>query len=286
MKLSKYKDILICPECQSNVTIDNSVITCENGHTFNIINDVPVLLDEDSISFFKKDVDDAPSDMKRKYKKSVLSSCVVILKKFIGSTLHMPIIPEVKTAMTEKDWRLNIGSGVQANSDKQVNLEIDIFPNVDIVGSATNLPFKDNSFEFIMNTAVLEHVPDPQKMVSEIYRVLKPGGTVYTEVPFMQKFHAYPNDFQRYTKMGLEVLFKDFEVVDSGVCVGPSSALTAAVADWAELWSFSENRVINDLLRLFPLIALAPLKYLDIFLVKYNKRAHEYASGNFIYCKK
>jgi SAM-dependent methyltransferase len=37
--------------------------------------------------------------------------------------------------------------------------------------------------------AVLEHALDPPVVVAEIYRVLKPGGLVYADTPFMQRVH-------------------------------------------------------------------------------------------------
>lgn len=45
-----------------------------------------------------------------------------------------------------------------------------------IVADAQHLPFEDNSFDMICSMGVLHHVPDTEKAVSEIYRVLKPGG--------------------------------------------------------------------------------------------------------------
>ena len=42
--------------------------------------------------------------------------------------------------------------------------------------NAENLPFKDNSFDVVYSSGVIHHVPDMEKAVSEIHRVLKPGG--------------------------------------------------------------------------------------------------------------
>ena len=136
------------------------------------------------------------------------------------------------------------------------------------------------------NHAVLEHVREPTKMIAEMYRVLAPGGVCYTEVPFIQHFHAYPNDFQRYTVEGLKQAFAAFEPLETGVCVGPGSALTALAGDYAELWTFSENRSLNDLARLVPLLLLWPLKFVDGFLVRRSPRAHEIASGVYLLARK
>lgn len=53
---------------------------------------------------------------------------------------------------------------------KTFNLKADIQ-----VGNAENLPFEDNSFDFVSSSGVLHHTPDMQKSIDEVYRVLKPG---------------------------------------------------------------------------------------------------------------
>lgn len=90
-------------------------------------------------------------------------------------------------------------------------------PNVDIVGDALKPPFKDGEFDTIISTQVLEHVEKPWVMVSEIARILKPGGICIMTAPFMVPYHADPYDFFRYTKQGLASLFKNegFEIVES-----------------------------------------------------------------------
>ena len=52
-----------------------------------------------------------------------------------------------------------------------------------IVQSAESLPFATDTFDFIICNQVYEHVNDPEKMMSEIYRVLKPGGYCYFAGP-------------------------------------------------------------------------------------------------------
>ena len=49
--------------------------------------------------------------------------------------------------------------------------------------SAENLPFEDNSFDMVYSSHVLEHIPNPEKALQEIYRVLKPGGINFCVVP-------------------------------------------------------------------------------------------------------
>ena len=225
--------------------------------------------------------------MQSEFKSGLVEKCLKAVKKCIGSTLHLPISRRVGGIWShfDQEIRLVVGSGTTSSAANQVNLDIDRFKNVDVVASALNIPFEDNTFKLIFNTAVLEHVRDPIRVVDEMYRVLKPGGYIYTEVPFIAHFHAYPNDFQRYTVEGLKVLYKKYDIVETGVCVGPGSAFTAIAADWFELFSFSHNRFVNGLFRLIPLVLLWPLKYADYVLIK-SDRAHEVAMGLYILCSK
>lgn len=58
-----------------------------------------------------------------------------------------------------------------------------------VVASAEDLPFEDNSFDVVIMDAVLEHIPDVGKAISEVGRILKPGGVFIGYVAFMECFH-------------------------------------------------------------------------------------------------
>jgi SAM-dependent methyltransferase len=75
--------------------------------------------------------------------------------------------------------------------------------NIDIYSPLHQIPVQSNFFDAILCIAVLEHVENPEEVVPELYRVLKPGGHLILEVPFLQPEHKVPTDFQRYTKDGL-----------------------------------------------------------------------------------
>ncbi len=58
-----------------------------------------------------------------------------------------------------------------------------ISPLADVKADICNLPFEDNSYDFILCNHVLEHIPDDTKAMQEIYRILKPGGTAILQIP-------------------------------------------------------------------------------------------------------
>ncbi len=56
-------------------------------------------------------------------------------------------------------------------------------PLADVKADICNLPFEDNTYQFILCNHVLEHIPDDTKAIQEIYRILKPGGTAILQIP-------------------------------------------------------------------------------------------------------
>lgn len=98
------------------------------------------------------------------------------------------------------------GSGADAlygdNSVELIGTDIYASTNTAIVADGHKLPFIDSSFDGVWIQAVLEHVLDPPVVVGEIYRVLRPGGMVYADTPFMQQVHEGAYDFTRYTLSG------------------------------------------------------------------------------------
>ncbi len=87
----------------------------------------------------------------------------------------------------------------------------------DIVGDIHHMPFEDGSEEAIVCIAVLEHVEDPIRAVSEMHRVLRTGGTCFVYVPFLFYYHAevgYYKDYWRFSHDALQLLFKNFSTVE------------------------------------------------------------------------
>jgi len=96
---------------------------------------------------------------------------------------------------------------------RRISMDIRRFPGVGILGDAGNLPFRDSCLSGVLCTELLEHVLRPDRVVSEIHRVLRPGGVLVVTVPFLYPFHRDPVDFHRFTEDGLRALLHDFDVL-------------------------------------------------------------------------
>ena len=86
---------------------------------------------------------------------------------------------------------------------------------LDYVCDLTQIPVADERYDRVLFTQVLEHMPDPGTVVTELHRVLKPGGRLFCSAPLFYNEHQVPYDFFRYTRFGLRKLFQDagFEIV-------------------------------------------------------------------------
>jgi len=69
---------------------------------------------------------------------------------------------------------------------------------------------KDKAIGTALCVSLLEHVRLPWRASRELHRVLKPGGLIIVTVPFKHDYHKAPDDYWRFSPMGLRVLFEPF----------------------------------------------------------------------------
>lgn len=133
---------------------------------------------------------------------------------------------------------LDCGAGLrQIYRPNVVNFEVVRNATTDVLGVAEELPFKDNSFDAAISLAVLEHVKDPFACARELARVLKPGGTLYCVVPFLQPFHAFPHHYYNMSHEGLANLFEGRLDIERQEVLGsghPIFTLTWILRSWAQ----------------------------------------------------
>jgi SAM-dependent methyltransferase len=144
---------------------------------------------------------------------------------------------------------LNLGSRATAYEGPVVNLDLEPFTGVHVCGNGERLPFRDASFGLVLLRGVLEHVRSADTVMSEVRRVLEDEGRIYVEVPFLQPYHASPEDHRRFTLSGLEAFLARFETIEQGVQIGPMSALTwtlqEAVASLLARGSVRAHRLVR-----------------------------------------
>jgi SAM-dependent methyltransferase len=118
-------------------------------------------------------------------------------------------------------------------------IALDIKPGrgVAVIGDAQALGIGSETFDAIVCTEVLEHLPEPRRAIDEMFRVLRPGGSLLLTTRFLFPIHDAPHDYFRYTKYGLRHLLRQFEIVEleeETDAVGTLAVLTQRLGMQAE----------------------------------------------------
>jgi SAM-dependent methyltransferase len=136
-----------------------------------------------------------------------------------------------------------------------VGIDVAPGPSVDVVIDADRRwPLDDASFDAVLCTQVLEHVVDIDHTLSEIRRVLRPGGRVIITVPFIYNEHDPRHDYRRLSRQGVEALiasrYEDTRITPQG---GFGSSVGVLLLNWIELSMTSSGRRSMVLFAAFPL---------------------------------
>jgi SAM-dependent methyltransferase len=276
--LASVASLLICPRCRSRLAETEHSFRCSSSacglgaqQAFPVVERSPVLID------FERSILQ-PGDLRRRW--GAESTLDPARRRWsierLPTRLRPLWKPRNKVAATNVELLLSllppsslvlvvgggtIGNGVEAiYSDHRLRVvAFDIYrsPLTQFIADAHQIPLASESVDAVVVQAVLEHVLDPNCVVDEIGRVLRPHGLVYAETPFLQPVHAGAYDFVRYTGSGHRYLFRGFEEIASGPVAGPGTQL---------LWSV--DHIVRGLLRseLAGKLARVPffwLRYLD-----------------------
>ena len=106
---------------------------------------------------------------------------------------------------------LDVGCGWQPyrellECDRYWGVELGPEVRPDVRANVAQLPFRDEVFDGLVCTEVIEHVPDPQAVLDDISRVLAQDGAAYLTAPMSWCLHYQPYDYFRFTNWGLEML--------------------------------------------------------------------------------
>lgn len=130
---------------------------------------------------------------------------------------HLPgIFRDFVEAQPDKLF-MDLGCGYRGDVLYQNLLNIEVYPSRSadlIVDSSCVYPIRSASLDGIGCFAVLEHTRQPWLVVKEIKRMLRRGGKVFIDWPFLQPVHGYPSHYFNATREGLKTIFEDegFEI--------------------------------------------------------------------------
>jgi SAM-dependent methyltransferase len=184
----------------------------------------------------------------------------------------------IRKGVGERIWR-----GGASDTCQVVTLDIVDGESVDIVADATKIPVGIGPFDAVIMQAVPEHVANFQALFSEAKRMVKEGGYLYVEMPFLQGFHADPDDYWRMTLPGLKHQVSDMTIIESGVSSGPVSALVWIITDLFS--SPSNSKKLNMCIRFFLRWVFSPIRYVDL-LISETDASSRLAAEYFILAQK
>jgi SAM-dependent methyltransferase len=182
----------------------------------------------------------------------------------------------LRTHASENARILNAGSSSTVFGHDCISVDIQNKPAIDCRCDVHELPFKNSTFDMVVITAVLQYCLDPPRVVSEMSRVLKSGGLVYTDVPFLQPYCPDTPDLFRFTKYGLMELFKkNFIVEECDTSIPGGSALAFYIQAIASHTSLG-NRYLN-----YALTFLVSLLVLPLSVMNFGKK-HQVAGAFYL----
>jgi len=289
--------IMMCPSCGGDLLHDDEEkITClKCSEKFSVVCGRPILLSENNNVFQKGEL---LASLNKVNKGKIIGQNIIIKMLIPSASVNMSKSVLQKyfntVSLSHKVAKvLVIGSGQQKTILEEYkklysNIEIDycdidVHSIVDFYCDAHNLPLKSSVYDGIICTAVLEHTMYPEIAAQEISRVLKVGGFLYNELPFMQQVHEGAYDFTRYTLSGHRRLFNSFSIINIGLVAGPGTALVWSIENF--FLSFFNNSNMRKPIKAIIRLSFFWIKYFD-FMLKDNSQAIDSASCTFFFGRK
>jgi SAM-dependent methyltransferase len=156
---------------------------------------------------------------------------------------------------------LNVGSKNIRIGDS-INLDVVPGPAVDVIGDAHQLAryFDAETFDTVVISAALQYCENPRQVIEQAHYVLRPGGWLFIDAPFIQPYCSDGADLWRFTAEGLRRLCEPYLTVvevSTSIATGPAIALAAQAAART-----GRNRYVSAALAWAVTLAVWPLRYL------------------------
>ncbi len=283
-----WRRYLCCPACRAPLAQVDGGLECGPCRVRYEVTPagVPILLTEEDRRHFAVLLEQAEGvRMREAYAHRTRRDWAARLWRALTPPLpvyHNPEEPPLSTSANGVN--LFLGGGGR-RTPGFVNIDLAPFYGVDLVANAAHIPLAENTCDSVACDALLEHVEEPDAVVAEIWRVLKPGGNARAVVPFCHPWHGYPSDYHRFTQDGLAHLFGSFECVSLGLRTGPTvTLLTFLTFYWKLIFPVHGGNPVRRWFNRAVLAAWgwgsAPLRYLDVWL---NRRPDAHVLANHIY---
>lgn len=126
---------------------------------------------------------------------------------------HLPPTSKSVLEIGSKDYGNTTSFRSFFSSSRYIGVDLDAGKNVDVqldLCESTG-ELERNSFDLVICCSVLEHVKYPWKMANNISLLLREGGYLFISVPWVWRYHPYPDDYFRFSMNGIKSLFENVE---------------------------------------------------------------------------
>jgi SAM-dependent methyltransferase len=161
--------------------------------------------------------------------------------------------PYKKYFKTDHYFGIEIDFGGHANHAKEADAFYD----------GKNIPFDNESFDYILSTQVLEHVENPNYLVREMFRVLKINGEVLVTIPFVCNEHEQPFDFWRFTQFGCKKIMEEAGFKE--INITPTCGIFSVVGQLFSSALFENLKIGSFLKILLTIFIITPIQSLSLF---------------------
>ena len=271
----QLQERLICPHCRWRLRQRGESFLCEScENVYPVIAGIPILIDEATSGFRIGSYECRRPLSGAERAKRAARDLLPRISLNVAARRNFRKFRELLFAQNARPRVLIVGGATagagtsELLADERIDFvesDVAIDERTTLVCDAQNLPFADETFDGVIIQAVLFYLPDYWRCIGEMFRVLKPGGIIYSDAPFIQQVVGGAYDFYRFTLRGHEYQFRKFEKITSGVSGGPAMA-TAWSIQYLML-SFTENAPLRAAMRVFCKCTLFWMKYLDLLLV-------------------
>lgn len=281
-----FLDKLICPSCfVSNLTLRAEELSCHKcGANFSVKND-KVFFTEAADEFSEKII---PSHfMKEKWSKWRLANFEYFKNKLaqIEDSASLLDLGAGPSQFRELISRFKLSIGVDFRPLELVSVVSDL---------TKKLPFHESSFDVVIMSNTMEHIPNTEFLLSEVYRILRPGGIIIGTIPFLMRVHQKPYDYNRYTYYMLEKFledasFKEIEVTSLGKSIDVYESIQLHFFYYLLGTKFSNNKVVSSFKKFFARVVWRlQLFIFSLFLPLYKNATNspDFTQGYGFFAKK
>lgn len=177
------------------------------------------------------------------------------------------------------DVKEYVGLDIEKSGHSHENEQIDVYYDGNFI------PFENDYFDSVFSSEVLEHIPNLEIILIELFRVTKSSGYLLVTVPFVWDEHEVPYDFTRYTSFGIECLFKKagFEIIKIEKSTNYVETVFQMWNAYIYQYVFPRNKIIKKILLPF---FITPITIIGIVFSEILPENKNFYHNNIVVAKK